>query len=122
MQVQIESAHAGEANGLRAALDHRVRFVFRRMQDKVRQIHVSLHDVNGPRGGVDKRCRVTLKLDAHGLLVVSAQAPSASLALDGALRRANRSLVRLWQRRRRPLRSCGESDPRALLTLAPASR
>jgi hypothetical protein len=121
MQVQIESSHSGEANGLRAGLDQRVRFVFRRMQDKVQQIRVSLHDINGPRGGVDKECRVTLKIDGRGFLVVTAQAPSGSLALDNALRRANRSLLRLWQRRRRPLRSLSESNPLALRTLFPAS-
>ena len=104
MQVQIESSRLGEQNGSRATLEQRVRHVFRRMHDKVQQVRVSLNDINGPRGGVDKQCRLTLKLEGQGTLVVAAQAHSSSLALDSALRRASQSLVRLWQRRRRPVR------------------
>ncbi len=110
MQVQIESTHLGEANGSRATLEQRVRYVFRRMHYKVQQIRVSLHDINGPRGGVDKQCRLTLKLDGRGTLVVTAQAHNSSLALDSALRRASQSLVRLWQRQRRPIRGSSGSD------------
>lgn len=114
MQIQIESSRLGEQSGSRATLEQRVRYVFRRMQYKVQQIHVSLRDINGPRGGVDKQCRLTLKLEGRGALVVAAQAPSSSLALDSALRRASRSLVRLWQRRRRPVRGSSRSDSLAL--------
>jgi len=114
MQIEIESSHLGEAQGLRAALEHRVRYVFRRMHDKVQQIRVSLHDINGPRGGVDKECRLTLKLDGRGTLVVVAQADNSALALNNALRRASQSLVRLWQRRRRPTRGTSGSDALAL--------
>ena len=114
MQVQIESSHLGEQSGTRATLEQRVRFVLRRMNDKVQQVRVSLHDINGTRGGVDKQCRLTVKLEGRGTIVVAAQAHSSSLALDGALRRASQSLVRLWQRRRRPARGLSESDSQAL--------
>lgn len=118
MQVQIESSHLGEPNGSRAALEQRVRYVFRRMHYKVQQIRVRLHDINGPRGGVDKQCRLTLNLDGHGILVVTAQAHSGSLALDSALKRASQSLVRLWQRRRRPIRGLSGSDSLGLQPVA----
>jgi len=118
MQVQIESSHLGEANGLRATLERRVRYVFRRMYYKVQQIRISLRDINGPRGGLDKQCRLTLKLEGHGKLVVTAQAHSDSLALDNALKRASQSLVQLWQRRRLPIRGLNISDSLGLQFIA----
>lgn len=86
-----------------------MRYVFRRMHDHVQQIRVALHDINGPRGGVDKQCRLTVDLGGHGFVVITAQANSGVLALDRALKRASQSLMRLWQRRRRPIRGLSAS-------------
>lgn len=115
MQIQIESSHLGESSKPRDSLEERVRFVFRRMQHEIRQIRVRLLDVNGPRGGADKQCRITLKLSGPGTLVVTSQANSGSVALDSALDRASQSLVRLWQRKRRPRRANSEDSRRLQL-------
>jgi ribosome-associated translation inhibitor RaiA len=59
-----------------------------------------MSDVNGPRGGVDKRCQVALTTDTHGTLVITSVARDWRAALDLALMRASRMLVRLWRRGR----------------------
>lgn len=105
MKIQIESSRVDQARATRTSLEERVRFVFRRMQQEIRQIRIALQDVNGPRGGVDKQCRLTVKLNGPGSLVVTSQGENTFAAFDNALERANRSLVRLWQRRHRPLRA-----------------
>jgi hypothetical protein len=73
---------------------------------------VEFSDVNGPRGGVDKCCRIELRTDGAGSVVVSALAKDWRTALDDALARASRFVRRLWQRigaerrlRRRPIDS-----------------
>jgi ribosome-associated translation inhibitor RaiA len=57
-----------------------------------------MSDVNGPRGGVDKRCQVELRTDGAGSVVVASVSDNWRTALDNALARAARFLVRLWRR------------------------
>jgi len=99
MQVHFES-HSPEALALRGVTVHRVRFVMRRLAWLVPRAHVRLTDVNGPRGGVDKRCRVELRAPGSGTVVVTSMARDWRGALEAALARASRALLRTWQRAR----------------------
>ncbi len=57
-----------------------------------------MSDVNGPRGGIDKRCQVELRTDGAGSVVVASVASDWRTALDNALARAARFAMRLWRR------------------------
>ena len=100
MQVLFESRHP-DAPALRSMAVGRVRFVMRRLVWLTPRARVSLSDVNGPRGGVDKRCQVELRAAGTGPVVVTSVARNWRSALDAALSRAARALLRLWQRDRR---------------------
>ena len=65
-----------------------------------------IKDVNGPRGGVDKRCRIEVVLSALPSVVVSEQQVSLQAAMDGALARVERAVRQAVVRRRtKPRRS-----------------
>jgi len=102
MQVLIEFRDPSAA-GLRDIARRRVRFVFRRQARLVTRATVRLTDVNGPRGGIDKRCQVALDVGGRAI-VVHAMAHDWRVALDDALARAARFLSRLWRRLRGPRR------------------
>lgn len=104
MQIRVETHGEDLTSEGRQHVEGRVRFVMRRMRAQVMQVHVRLLDVNGPRGGVDQRCQITLATDRHGTLVVQAVQRQAFGALELALKRAAGALVRAWQRQRRPAR------------------
>lgn len=106
MQVQIETRDPRSAE-YRDLAEHRVRFVMRRLAWMVSRAQVQLSDVNGPRGGLDKRCQVMLKSDGRSVLVISSTASDWRAALDTALARAARLLVRTWRRDREPSRMRG---------------
>ena len=97
MQVLFEARHP-QATELRDLAERRVRFVLRRLSWRVPRAEVHLSDTNGPRGGVDKRCQVELKTDGAGSVVVVSVAKDWRTALDNALARAARFLMRLWRR------------------------
>ena len=97
MQVLFKSRHP-QATELRDLTERRVRFVLRRLGWLVPRAEVQMSDVNGPRGGVDKRCKVEFKTDNSGTVVVTSLARDWRSALDAALLRAARALVRLWRR------------------------
>ena len=91
-------ARTPRATELRDLTERRVRFVLRRLGWLVPRAEVHMSDVNGGRGGIDKRCQVELKTDGAGSVVVTSVANEWRTALDKALARAARSLMRLWRR------------------------
>lgn len=104
MQIFFESRHTPSAQ-LREESLQRVRFVLRRVSSFVPHARVQLSDINGPRGGVDKRCQVELKTDNAGTVVISSIANDWRTALERSLRRAVRTLTRSMQRAKRPTRN-----------------
>ena len=99
MQVLFKSRHS-QATDLRDLTERRVRFVLRRLGWLVPRAEVQMSDVNGPRGGIDKRCQVELRTDGAGSVVVASVASDWRTALDNALARAARFVMRLWRRGR----------------------
>jgi len=97
MQVVFKSRVAQAADLLDLS-QRRTRFVLRRLAWLVPQATISMSDVNGPRGGIDKRCQVELKTVGAGTVVVASVASDWRSALDKALARAARFVLRLVQR------------------------
>lgn len=97
MQVLFKSRHP-QATDLRDLTERRVRFVLRRLGWLVPRAEVQMSDVNGPRGGIDKRCQVELRTDGAGSVVVTSVASDWRTALDKALARAARLLMRVSSR------------------------
>jgi len=103
MQIIFESRDADGAQ-VRDFSVERVRFALRRLTTVVPHARVQFSDVNGPRGGVDKRCQVELKTDSLGTVVIASLAQDWRTALDRSLTRATRVLTRNLQRVQKPAR------------------
>jgi hypothetical protein len=97
MQVIFESRDP-QAQQFRDLAVSRLHFVMRRLAWLVPRARVRLSDVNGPRGGVDKRCQIELNTDGAGSVVITSVARQWRTAIDSALSRAARVLLRLWRR------------------------
>lgn len=103
MQIIFESRDA-EGSQFRDLSVERVRFALRRLTHFVPHAKVQFSDVNGPRGGVDKRCQVELKTDHVGTVVIASMARDWRTALNRSLGRATRVLTRSLQRAQKPAR------------------
>ena len=95
--------------------EDRVGSALRPFARRVLKITVRLDDVNGSRGGVDKRCGVVAALRRHGVQVAEAVDADLYRAIDAAAARIRRSVSRaaksrLARERRDPQR------PGALVT------
>lgn len=88
---------------LRADAESRVRLVLRRADAAVINVVVRMADVNGPRGGADKRCWLAIKFGT-GHVIVSSMARDWRTALDDALARAVQTLRRAMSRFRKHAR------------------
>lgn len=96
MQVFFESPNP-QAAELRTLAERRVRQALRRLAWLTPQVRVHLSDINGPRGGIDKRCQIELTTDNGKSVVVTSLARDWFSALQSALTRASRSLLHSLQ-------------------------
>ena len=103
MQIIFESRDADAAQARDSSVE-RVRFSLRRLTALVPRAKVQFSDVNGPRGGVDKRCQVELSTEAAGTVVIASLARDWRTALDRSLSRATRVLTRSLQRNQKAAR------------------
>ncbi|QEG24682.1 hypothetical protein [Mariniblastus fucicola] len=87
----------GEAAIERA--ENRVYAAFSKYGDSVKSIEITVQDVNGPRGGVDKVCRVLVRLRRRKDIVVTVNDASVSKIIPAAIERAARSVGRQVNRR-----------------------
>ena len=100
MQVIFESPDP-QAAELRTLTERRVRHALKRLAWLTPRVRVHLSDINGPLGGIDKRCQIELMTDGGKPVVVTSLARDWFSALQRALTRATRSLLHNWQRSRK---------------------
>lgn len=104
MQFHIHAANFPLTVALRRHIERHVHFDLARFQPVVRKIEVHLSDVNGPRGGQDKRCQVRVRLAGHPDVVIEDTEADLYHAVDRALGRAARSVSRRLGRARNIVR------------------
>lgn len=105
MQVLFD-ARDPESAVVRPFAERRLRFALRRLSWLVPRARVLLSDVNGPRGGIDKCCRIELGAVGAPPVLVTALARDWRAAIDEAVSRAARTLLRVWRRAKRHEQRC----------------
>ncbi|HVA01883.1 MAG TPA: HPF/RaiA family ribosome-associated protein [Terriglobia bacterium] len=102
--MQLELHIRGNiAEPLRRYAERRFHFALRRFSHRVRRLRIYVADVNGPRGGVDKQCRVLLEVAPSGSLMLEETDVRLHEAMDraaGRLRRCVRRELKRQQARR----------------------
>jgi putative sigma-54 modulation protein len=101
MVVEIRSNLSRIGTALRAQILERVEGAVGRSSETVLRVHVGLSDENGPRGGVDKRCRIHVH-GKHGDVVVEDRGESLESAIFLATSRLKRTLRKTLERQQEP--------------------
>jgi ribosomal subunit interface protein len=104
MQIEIESPDFPLTDAMRAFLERRLRYDLTRCDDRIGAVQVHLSDVNGRRGGVDKRCLVRVRLRGDNDVVVEDTETDLYFAMNRAVARAGRTVARRVTRRLAPRR------------------
>lgn len=100
MQIVIQSSGIDVTAALRQHVERRLHFALDWAHYHVRKISIRLFDLNGPRGGEDKRCRIQFAVPGRLEVVVEDTEADLYVAIDRAADRAGRTLARRMARQR----------------------
>ena len=109
MQIETYTSRIESSAGLRSYLEEKAEQALRRFADRIESVTVTVEDTNGPRGGVDKASRVSVKLhgDPQALIADAVHEEiggALKLALDKSVYAVSRRIDRRrTHRRRQPL-------------------
>lgn len=84
-----------------------------RFESQIRAVQISIRDINGPRGGVDKRCRCVVHLKHMQPIVVEALGENSRRLIQGVSERVSYQLsqkIDRVQKSRRSRRSRRRSE------------
>ena len=94
MTIQIRAQGFSLTRSLEKYIRKRTTRLLKGQLPKVSTVQVGLSDINGPRGGDDKCCRISIALPQQRDVVVMETQSDMYNAIDSALRRARGSLRR----------------------------
>ena len=115
MKIDIRIQGTAADHKLRAHALHRVQFCLGRFGKEVQSVTASFADMNGPKGGIDIRCRVSVRGPRLGTISLESQQHDAYVAIADLLDRTQRAVRRQLDRRRddettlNPSRSAAEA-------------
>ncbi len=93
MRIQVQVKGLVRATKLRSFAIDRLRATLGRFDHAVREVNVRMHDINGPnRGGVDKLCRVVLRLRDDSVLVIEELGASTMESIHRAADRVHHAV------------------------------
>jgi ribosome-associated translation inhibitor RaiA len=102
MRLSVSGDHLNVGPRLREYIDRHLSFALARFDPAIDYVDVRLGDTNGPRGGVDKYCRIVVKLRAGASTSVAINDVDENLhaAIARAAARVGRTVARTLDRKR----------------------
>jgi hypothetical protein len=101
MEIEIRFLGMEPSESLKDHALARAHAHFSRFGHDVRKLVVRINDVNGPKGGIDKRCVVTAMVLRFGAVSVTDISSNTYAAVDAALQRCAHALGGYLERGRK---------------------
>lgn len=99
MQISVNSTIRRLNSRTREAIRRSLQDTLDRLSSRISRVTVSVIDENGPRGGVDKVCRVNLVMEGFGGVTATGKSEQVMVAVAEAARRARRKVRDKLKRR-----------------------
>lgn len=101
MRINIQTKGFDLTDGLRDHIQRRLQFALGWARHNVSRVTVRLSDINGPRGGNDKRCQIQVPLPHVQDVVIEDTESDLYVAIDRAAERTGQTLDRRLSRQRK---------------------
>jgi putative sigma-54 modulation protein len=100
MELSIKTQGLDLSDPLKAYTARRLQFSLGEFVTELDGVEVRLGDVNGPRGGLDKRCAIKVILRGFGMVFARAAGTDVYSTVDRAATRIRSAVSRTLSRRR----------------------
>jgi ribosome-associated translation inhibitor RaiA len=100
MRITVSGLSFELTDAIARHVEDRIRVSLGTASDRINAVSVRLSDINGSRGGIDKRCRIAVWMRHLRTVVVEAIDPDLYIAVDDAASRAKQAIWRGIKRRR----------------------
>lgn len=104
MNITLRGGGMHLSRKIRRLVDRRVSFELFRFGRRVKAVTVNLEDLNGPRGGIDKRCAMQVDLAPGGRVRVEKTDSELRAAIGRTAAQLAQAVVRVLGRHREPVR------------------
>ena len=104
MQIDIQTRGFSLTQALAAYVKRRLKSALQLNDRHILRTQVRLSDINGPKGGIDKRCQVSVEVAGAPNVVIKDTSDNMYNAIDRAAHRVSRSLQRYTRKLRRQQR------------------
>lgn len=101
MELTITDLNVGLSNENLSRIQQKTRRMFNKISDSVKKINVTINDINGPRGGKDKNCRIIIHTKGIPDIVITDNQTSVMSAVNISLSRARTVLLRKVERKQK---------------------
>ena len=98
MKIDIRGHRIELTEAFRAHIERRLQFALGQFGARVTAVTVTVEDLNDPRGGVDKQCRITVVLASTSHLRVEVLGTEITAAVDQAADHLARAIAREFER------------------------
>jgi ribosomal subunit interface protein len=102
MRIDLRGRPFDVTGALRTHVERRLLFALGRFGTRLAAVQARLDDLNGPRGGIDKRCRLRVRLPGGLHVAIEEVDLDMYVAVDRACERLGRGVARALGRRRVP--------------------
>ena len=100
MKLTIRARHIDLSPELHDQLQRRLDSALGRLATAIRAVDVTIADINGPKGGPDKQCRIRVYTPSRRPIVIEHVGSHVLSTVSLAAERASHALGRLLARRR----------------------
>jgi putative sigma-54 modulation protein len=114
MHIDLQARNFSLTDALRSHVKRRLGSALCTRNEHIQRVNVRLSDINGPRGGEDKRCHIQVVLPQLPDVVIEYTDEDMYSAIDRAADRAGRTVGRRLTRQRDNGRTSGQREQAAL--------
>lgn len=100
MLVNITTRNLVLSDEQRDLIHRRIEFALGRFSARISSVSAVFSDINGPRGGIDKKCQLRISLVPHGEVIVDDSNTSVEAVVANVADRASNTLARSIERSR----------------------
>lgn len=94
MNIRIQSRDFLLTDALEGQIRDKLQLILSRYGHRIRKTEVTLSDVNGPKGGADKRCLMKFRINHLKTIVAQETTEDMYLSINNCVHRVRRTLER----------------------------